>query len=397
MYLNNFSYYAPMNTDVIKIIMLLNPVYVTLFWAIVLSLYDQSKYPGKTFLGIFMWTAFFLYLSHLFYFLPAYNIYRYLDAVYILAMLLVYPLYFIYVRLLTVDLRFNFKEHGKYLILPGLFFILSAYGHSHLKQSEALYYFNDILQGNMKADGKFLFMKLVYIASRLVFFLQVIFYLILSFRLIRRHNRRIQDFYSNLEDKKLVWVQYFNISLAATALVSLIFVLIGRETFSAHSQLLLMPSLIFSILLFSIGLLGNRQSRIKDVENREIHEPSQNNNGIAASDLNQELVDNLQKLFLEKQVFKNHELKIWDLAAMLGTNRTYVSRIINQEYSRNFCSYVNFHRIKFARELMYNQPQLNNEEIAEASGFGSLNSFYRAFKMEIKSSVGEYRSKITKH
>lgn len=382
-----------MNTETIKVILLLNPVYVTLFWAIVLSLYDRHKYPGKTFLGLFMWVAFFLYLSHLFFFLPVYAIYRYLDAVYILAMLMVYPLYYIYVRILTIDPRFSLEIHGKYLLLPVLVFVLSAGGQLSFNQDEALFYFSEVLQGGAIAEGKFLFMKLVYIASRLAFFLQVIVYLILSFRLIRRHNRRIQDFYSNLEDKKLVWVQFFNISLAATAMVSLVFVIIGRETFSAHSGLLALPSLIFSMLLFSIGLLGNRQRRIEDVENREIHGPSANDNAIAISDVNQELVDKLQNLFLEKNVFKNHELKIWDLAAMLGTNRTYVSRIINQEYSRNFCSYVNFHRIQFAKELMKSQPDLSNEEIAEASGFGSLNSFYRAFKQEEDSSVGEYRSK----
>ncbi|MCC5931862.1 MAG: AraC family transcriptional regulator [Cyclobacteriaceae bacterium] len=386
-----------MNTEIIKVIILLNPIYVTLFWAIVLSLYDPDKHPTKVFLGIFMWVSFILYLSHLFYFLPAYNIYRYLDAFYILAMLLVYPLYYIYVRILTIDPHFRFNLHSKYLLLPALFFILSVAGHFSLSESEVFYFFSEILQGSSKPEGKFLFMKSVYIASRLAFFLQVVVYLYLSFQLIRRHNRRIQDFYSNLEDKKLAWVQFFNVSLAVTALMSLVFVLIGRETFSAHSGWLAMPSVIFSILLFSIGLLGNRQSRLKDLENREDHEVLQNENQSIASDFNHELIEKLQHLFSASQIFKNPELKIWDLAAKLGTNRTYVSRIINQEYSRNFCNFVNLHRIQFARELMLNKPELSNEEIAEASGFGSLNSFYRAFKLELKCSVGEYRSKIKRH
>ncbi len=52
----------------IKTILLLNPVYVTLFWALVLTLENRKQQVPKLFLGRFMFVAFVLYLSHFFIF-----------------------------------------------------------------------------------------------------------------------------------------------------------------------------------------------------------------------------------------------------------------------------------------------------------------------------------------
>jgi len=48
----------------LQTILLHNPVYVTLFWAITLTFYSPGKQYAKNFLSKFMAVAFVVYLSH---------------------------------------------------------------------------------------------------------------------------------------------------------------------------------------------------------------------------------------------------------------------------------------------------------------------------------------------
>ena len=78
---------------------------------------------------------------------------------------------------------------------------------------------------------------------------------------------------------------------------------------------------------------------------------------------------------------------------MLATNRTYVSRIVNEEMKTNFCDWVNSFRIEYVKETM-EDPDFNHLsllEIAEMSGFSSLSAFYRVFKEKEGVTPGKYR------
>jgi YesN/AraC family two-component response regulator len=63
----------------------------------------------------------------------------------------------------------------------------------------------------------------------------------------------------------------------------------------------------------------------------------------------------------------------------VGTNRTYVSSVINNEFKQNFSSFVNSYRVKHAKMLQGNNPDISKQDLAEMSGFGSQVSMKRAF------------------
>jgi hypothetical protein len=50
--------------------------------------------------------------------------------------------------------------------------------------------------------------KWTYIACRTVFAVQVVYFLIHGRRLVRRYHAQIADFYSNLDSKSLLWVNF---------------------------------------------------------------------------------------------------------------------------------------------------------------------------------------------
>ena len=66
----------------------------------------------------------------------------------------------------------------------------------------------------------------------------------------------------------------------------------------------------------------------------------------------------------------------------LQTNRTYVSNLINQEFSCSFNEFVNEYRIIEAKKLIAEKDSKNYslDYISEAAGFGSINTFIRVFK-----------------
>ena len=99
----------------------------------------------------------------------------------------------------------------------------------------------------------------------------------------------------------------------------------------------------------------------------------------------------MEELFEKEMIFRNSDLKIWDLCNMLGTNRTYVSRVINRKYGRNFCNHVNYYRVEYAKKLISENRNFTNEEVAESSGFGSVNTLYRAFSSFENKTLGDFR------
>ncbi len=347
-------------------------------------------------------------------------------------------------RLLTVDRWFSVRSHGKYLLLPGLVFVLHLAGFMLMDRSEAMFYLEKVLPGQIPGHGMTGYMSFVYLLFRLVFIAQALFYLIINFKLIFAHNQRIEDFYSNVENRKLNWVQFFNITLGFTSLASITVAITGRDAFAEDDIYLAIPSLIFSIMLFIIGFLGNIQGEvnpeadeketgmnefdgsrssgnIKNAPGQHIKQtdniPSGDKTTAAIERSNiaadrqtgvkqDELPDNtstnpgklkkrMESLFENDMIFRNPDLKIWDVSSLLGTNRTYISKIINTEYGRNFCNHVNYYRIQYAKKIISTNSQLTNEEVAELSGFGSVNSLYRAFRLVENKTIGDFRNSLT--
>ncbi len=379
----------------LRLVLLLNPVYITLFWAIVLNSYSENKGTPKSFLGKFMIAAFVLYVSHLFYFTEQYNIYRFFDGFYTLAMLLVYPLYHIYIRLLTVDSRFSISKHYPHFIIPLIVFLVHTVIYFMMSPEQQIEFFSKVLTGKGEAEGISFYMLSIANTARLAFIIQVLYYLVKNFNLIIKNSQRVQQYYSNIEGMELHWVQFINISLAITSISSVFLAIAGREAFADNVLALSMPSIIFSFMLFFIGLLGNTQQAVP-VEDMDNQEKEEFNLEVSNSSILYEkrLKAKLEKLFTEEKLFKSPFLKIWEVSKLLGTNRTYVSRMINNEYGQNFCNFVNNYRVKHVKQLLKENPSLTNDQIVELSGFGSINSLYRAFQNIEGISLKQYRKKL---
>jgi len=96
----------------------------------------------------------------------------------------------------------------------------------------------------------------------------------------------------------------------------------------------------------------------------------------------------------EHKPFLEEEFSIRDMAHAIGSNRVYVSQVINSCSGMNFRQFMNSRRIRYAVELMEKEPGLKLLEIGLMAGFHSAVSFNMSFKMYMNLSPSEYRRRM---
>lgn len=90
----------------------------------------------------------------------------------------------------------------------------------------------------------------------------------------------------------------------------------------------------------------------------------------------------LTRLMEERKPYLDKTINLNRLALELGTNQTYLSKLINQHYQLNFSEFINKHRVEEACRLMVegHLQQLSFDQLADKCGFNSKSTFYAAFK-----------------
>lgn len=84
-------------------------------------------------------------------------------------------------------------------------------------------------------------------------------------------------------------------------------------------------------------------------------------------------------------------LTIEELAAILGTNRTYLSAYIKSTYHMPFREWVAELRIEHAKRMLMQHPEMTVSAISEASGFQSLSYFTKIFTAKEECSPSKWR------
>ena len=171
-----------------------------------------------------------------------------------------------------------------------------------------------------------------------------------------------------------------------------------------NPYLLALPSIAHSIALCIIWRVGYKtplliressKSHVQSVGNK-LQEEEEEDNQVEISILNNkydELYIKMEYLLKNKQIFRNPDLRLNDLALKLGTNRTYVSQLINNKTNSSFNDYINSYRVEFVKNLLSSTKGelMTLDEIALKSGFSSQSSFYRVFMKMEETSPAKYR------
>lgn len=92
------------------------------------------------------------------------------------------------------------------------------------------------------------------------------------------------------------------------------------------------------------------------------------------------LASQFRDLMKQERLYLQPSLTLGDVAERLHTNKTYVSKMVNQTYKMGFPELLNILRVDYAQRYIRSHPDASQEEIAKACGFLSASSFNSTFK-----------------
>lgn len=105
----------------------------------------------------------------------------------------------------------------------------------------------------------------------------------------------------------------------------------------------------------------------------------------------------LESLMNDEHLYRDNELSLEKVASLLGTNKSYVSRIINRYTEKTFYGYINTYRIEEATKILGDPSDTTQLKVLyEQIGYNSLQAFYRVFQKEVGCPPSKYREQIKK-
>ena len=376
----------------IRTIILLLPIYTTLFWSIALVGNEKEHSTPRRFLGKFMLFPLLIFSSHFIYFTPYPEIYPYFDAVLQYASLLVFPIYYIYFRLLTVDEKFSLKAHARFLAIPTLIAVIYGIGILLTPKIEfRTWLFNQDAYPN---SYHIRFLRIMRLIIRITYLIQVVVSVLANYLLIRKYGAKAEQFYSDIQDGKYNHALLLNRSIIVMGLAAFVFTLLGRQYVLTQDALIYAGWTVFSAMLFIIGYMGIKQKAINPTFDLEVDNEIQNNHVKQLSGTQRNILARLIMEFEQKKIYLNSQLNILDVVQAIGTNRTYISTIINQQYNQNFCAFVNSYRLDELERIIHKNHNVSNEILAESCGFGSVNSLKRAVFAKTGMSISEWKKQL---
>lgn len=377
------------------------PVFVNLFWFTILLL-ESKQNNSKRFLTVFFGVMIVNYTAHWLFFNKEYELYTLVDSIWVFTSLASYPLYYWYIRTLTTDVEIDW--HRSRVLIPA--FLTASYSaiiYLLMSPQEIETFIHGIMYDEPGYLPPYtLLVRLQMFRLKLfqvIFVLQAILSVYFGLKLIREFHAEIKRYYSDIEGKDLTPIKWMMILMLFASFISSASSIIEKDYFIVHPILLAIPSITHSIFLFGVGYVGYKQKFsiqhfIQEVKTND-QKIEQKTRKIAPELSVKErsrLNKGLQKLLEEKQIYNNPDLRLSDVALMLGTNRSYLSRAINDEMNTTFCELINDYRVKNAKLSIENSnEEISLEDIASVSGFNGTSSFYRTFKEKTGLTPGKYR------
>jgi AraC-like DNA-binding protein len=305
------------------------------------------------------------------------------------------PLLFLYVRHMTnPSLKYE-PWHTMHFIPFFVFFAVSV-----IFRNVSLF---DDLSGFFTID-RFTPLRIVYSAC---FFLSVTVYSILSFIQIRNHQARLQDIVSFTSEKMtLNWLKVLSITFYVGYIVVFILGGIGIIAGLIPFDPYILTFIFIAFFSFAYSFYAIRQPEIfaQPVAAREENTfiAPAGAEKYAKSGLRKEQAEEYLTQLLsymdDEKPYLDGDLTIHHLSQKTGIPRHYITEVLNENFGRNFFTFVNEYRV---REVIarINDPKYQHYTIlaiAFDAGFNSKSTFNTIFKAYTGKTPSEYRNDLAR-
>ncbi len=107
------------------------------------------------------------------------------------------------------------------------------------------------------------------------------------------------------------------------------------------------------------------------------------------------LMSGFTRLMLEQKLFTDPSITVGAVAELLGSNRTYLSKAINESTGKTFTQVVNEYRIREAVAMISDlEANIPLKQICADVGFNSLSTFYSSFQASTGMTPASYRERV---
>ncbi|MCL1665603.1 helix-turn-helix domain-containing protein [Elizabethkingia ursingii] len=217
-------------------------------------------------------------------------------------------------------------------------------------------------------------------------------YVILSILAVRRYKKQISDLYSNTEKINLNWSYYL---ITGIALIWIAVILKNEILIFTLVSLFIIVAAYFGISRVGILEFASKQSDITEEKQAEQNDDIvavKYQKTFAGEDAIQDIYKKLTYQMEHEKLYKDPELNLNHVAALLGIQPNILSQTINSVENKNFYDYINRQRIEeFKRIVVLPENQkFTILSLAFESGFNSKTSFNRNFKKYMDSSPREF-------
>lgn len=288
------------------------------------------------------------------------------------SLLVITPLLYAYVRLLAGSRVASIKV--KYHLIP--FFIYASI--------LLIFYLLPIISTSMK-DG----IDAVYFV---IFNVQVVSYLYLSFRCISTHDSGAKESFSNLQDIGLGWIKVILSSFAVAFLMHTAVLILIINGVDVPQHIRLNVTLLWAAHIFLIGYRSLRHDRPVEVESVPKYLSS-----TLPPEKTKDVLSKLEQVMVDEKLYLNPNLTIAELAKTTGFQSRHISQVVNQELERNFYDFVNFYRVQEVKAKL-RVPEFSHLTIlgiAKECGFQSGSAFNAAFKKFVGKSPSAFRKGVS--
>ena len=354
---------------------LLTPLLTCCLWFITIAFsFTKRSNWFKLPLLIFYADAIFSLLMSNFYYRKAYGLYvfGYVPAVF--AAISMFPLYYIYIKQLVSEGGYPLGQRFMHLIIPAISMVSVAiliFGITPTPTRQQ--WIEALINGSHSNDSDFRYLNLMDKILRKLFLITSVVYFYLTNKEIQCYRSLVNQYFAYDDSTNLSWFKTLKYSYWLTIIAAFAYYTLGRHETSQTVVLPILSHLLLTVFFWNAGYHGHQQRRVFDSQNTL----SKDSKNAAYETLG--IGKKLTEQLVEKEVFRETQLTLGKLALLVGTNKSYLSRYINQELNTNFNDLINRHRITCAQRLLQTGHK-NLYEICELSGFNSMSSFYRAFK-----------------
>jgi len=201
-------------------------------------------------------------------------------------------------------------------------------------------------------------------------------------RHVRAYRIWCEQNYSTMDNIDVQWIVRYLLMLLVLGL-SLFYMCLTDNPVRAFTQQWLLL-LLFGYSTVQILFRPDPWKQLRSTSAEEKEEPNPANAAYRAK---------LESWLEKEKPYLNPDFQLADLRHVLPLNRTYLSQLINSEYGCTFFQWANGLRIKEAKRLLIEQPEMSVEDISKQSGFSYRRNFSRIFAQETGMSPSEWRSR----